>query len=85
VSISCIQVLNGNNKVLLKVTPNAFPCQKVIARKEPGDDGLVEFVQVRVNTDAMRCEWRVVTSLTCPMPLGSGSELVDSITSEAAR
>lgn len=39
-------MVNSHNKVLLRIAPNAFPCSKVLARREPGDEGLIEFVQV---------------------------------------
>lgn len=50
VSISAIQVVNSHNRVLLRIAPNAFPCSRVTARREPGDEGLVEFVQVGGNS-----------------------------------
>ena len=46
VSIASIRATSARGRVLLRVSPNSFPCTKVSVRKEPGDDGLVEFVQV---------------------------------------
>jgi hypothetical protein len=46
VSIAALVITNAQKRVLLRVAPNAFPSTKVVARKEPGDDSLVEFVQV---------------------------------------
>jgi hypothetical protein len=33
----------------MKISPNAFPCTKMSARKEMGEEGMIEFVQVRVD------------------------------------
>ncbi|KAL7269765.1 hypothetical protein RUND412_007559 [Rhizina undulata] len=44
-SIASLHITNAHKRVLLKITPNAFPSTKVLARKELGDESLVEFVQ----------------------------------------
>lgn len=48
-SIAAITVTNSNGKTLMKISPNAFPCTKMSARKEMGEEGMIEFVQVRVD------------------------------------
>lgn len=47
VSIAALEITNARGRILLRITPNAYPCSKVVAKKEPGDESLVEFVQVR--------------------------------------
>ena len=44
-SIASLTITNTRGKVLLNVVPNVFPATRVIARKDFGDDSLVEFVQ----------------------------------------
>ena len=44
-SIAALTVTNSKGKVLLNVVPNVFPATRVIARKEYGDDSLVEYIQ----------------------------------------
>jgi len=39
-------VLNSHGKVLLNVVPNVFPATRIIARKDYGDESLVEYIQV---------------------------------------
>ena len=48
VSIACLSVTNSRGKVLLNVFPNVFPATRIIARKDIGDESLVEYIQVRV-------------------------------------
>ena len=47
-SIASLQITNSQKRTLIKLVPNAYPCTKVLAKKELGDDALIEFVQVRV-------------------------------------
>ncbi|KAL9124966.1 MAG: hypothetical protein Q9217_005764 [Psora testacea] len=44
-SIASLTITNSKGKVLLSVVPNVYPATRVIARKEYGDDSLVEFIQ----------------------------------------
>ncbi|KAI5795184.1 hypothetical protein EDC01DRAFT_654432 [Geopyxis carbonaria] len=44
-SIASIEATNAQGRILLRITPNSFPSTKVLAKKEAGDEGLVEFVQ----------------------------------------
>lgn len=46
VSIASLTITNSRGKVLLSVVPNVYPATRVIARKEYGDESLVEYVQV---------------------------------------
>ena len=44
-AIASLTVTNAKGKILLNVVPNIYPATRVIARKDYGDDSLVEFVQ----------------------------------------
>ncbi|KAK7734366.1 hypothetical protein SLS57_000060 [Botryosphaeria dothidea] len=44
-SISALTVTNSRNRVLLNVTPNAFPATRFTAKRDFGDDSVVEYVQ----------------------------------------
>ena len=46
VSLASLSVTNSRGKVLLSVVPNVHPATRVIARKDYGDESLVEYVQV---------------------------------------
>ena len=46
VSIASLTVTNSRQKVLLNAVPNIYPATRIIARKDVGDDGLVEYIQV---------------------------------------
>lgn len=46
VSISSLTITNSRGKVLLNVVPNVYPATRIIARKDYGDESLVEYVQV---------------------------------------
>ena len=46
VSIACLSVTNSRGKVLLNVTPNVFPATRIIAKKDVGDESLVDYIQV---------------------------------------
>ena len=47
VSIVSLTVTNVKGKVLLNVVPNVYPATRVIARKDYGDESLVEYIQVK--------------------------------------
>ena len=47
VSIASLTITNSRGKVLLYVVPNVYPATRVIARKDFGDESLVEYIQVR--------------------------------------
>lgn len=44
-SITALTVTNARGKVLLNVVPNVYPATRVIARKDYGDESLVEYIQ----------------------------------------
>ncbi|CRG89849.1 putative ribosylation factor GTPase-activating protein cnt6 [Talaromyces islandicus] len=44
-AISSITVTNSRNRVLLHLSPNAFPATRYIAKRDAGDDSPVEYVQ----------------------------------------
>ena len=44
-TIASLTITNTKGKVLLNVVPNVYPATRVIARKDYGDDSLVEFIQ----------------------------------------
>ncbi len=44
-SIAALTITNAKGKVLLNVVPNVYPATRVIARKDFGDDSLVEYIQ----------------------------------------
>lgn len=44
-SIASLTITNAKGAVLLNIVPNVHPATRVIARKDFGDDSLVEFVQ----------------------------------------
>lgn len=46
VSIASLTIVNSRGKVLLKVVPNVYPATRIIARKDYGDESLVEYIQV---------------------------------------
>ena len=46
-SIASLTVTNSKGKVLLNVLPNVYPATRIIARKDYGDESLVEYIQVR--------------------------------------
>jgi len=50
VSIASLVITNAQKRPILRITPSSFPCSKIIAKKDPGDDSLVEFVQVLSHT-----------------------------------
>lgn len=44
-SLASLHITNGRGRLIVKIVPNAFPSSRVLAKKDPGDDGLVEYVQ----------------------------------------
>ncbi|EKG14561.1 Arf GTPase activating protein [Macrophomina phaseolina MS6] len=44
-SISALTVTNSRNRVLLNITPNAFPATRYTAKRDFGDDSVVDYVQ----------------------------------------
>ena len=44
-SIASLTITNSRGKILLSVVPNVYPATRIIARKDYGDDSLVEFIQ----------------------------------------
>lgn len=47
VSIASLTVTNSKGKILLNVVPNVYPATRIIARKDYGDESLVEYIQVK--------------------------------------
>lgn len=54
VSIASLTVLNNKGKILLNVVPNVYPATRVIARKDYGDESLVEYIQVKGSLECNR-------------------------------
>lgn len=46
VSIASISISNSRRR-LLTLSPNAFPAVRYAAKREPGDDAPIEYIQVR--------------------------------------
>ncbi|KAL8908745.1 MAG: hypothetical protein Q9207_000602 [Kuettlingeria erythrocarpa] len=44
-SISSLVITNSRRKVLLSIAPNGFPASRVTARRDPQDEGLIEYIQ----------------------------------------
>ncbi|KAI4120099.1 MAG: hypothetical protein LQ345_000055, partial [Seirophora villosa] len=44
-SIGSLVITNARRKVLLTVAPNAFPASRVTVRREPPDEGPIEYIQ----------------------------------------
>ncbi|CAI6341610.1 unnamed protein product [Periconia digitata] len=44
-SISALKISNNRNRTLLNVSPNAFPASRYAAKREMGDESVVEYVQ----------------------------------------
>ncbi|KAF3176519.1 hypothetical protein TWF788_008005 [Orbilia oligospora] len=44
-TITSLVVTNSRKKPIVSITPNAFPSTRAVAKKEIGDDALVEYVQ----------------------------------------
>jgi Arf-GAP with SH3 domain, ANK repeat and PH domain-containing protein len=46
VSLASLSITNSRRRMLLNVVPNSFPSTRIIAKRETGDDNVVEYVQV---------------------------------------
>lgn len=46
VSVAALSIKTGRNRTLLNITPNAFPATRYNARRDLGDESVVEYVQV---------------------------------------
>ncbi|KAJ4370770.1 hypothetical protein N0V83_005292 [Neocucurbitaria cava] len=44
-SVASLNIVNARNRTLLNITPNAFPATRYGARREFGDDSVVEYIQ----------------------------------------
>ncbi|KAL8706140.1 MAG: hypothetical protein Q9201_000775 [Fulgogasparrea decipioides] len=44
-SIASLIVTNSRQKVILSITPNAFPASRITAKRDPSDEGLIEYIQ----------------------------------------
>ncbi|KAF3940246.1 hypothetical protein ABW19_dt0207702 [Dactylella cylindrospora] len=44
-TVSSLQITNAKKKTLLSITPNAFPSTRAVAKRDIGDDSLIEYVQ----------------------------------------
>ncbi|OCK84143.1 centaurin-beta-2 [Lepidopterella palustris CBS 459.81] len=44
-SVANLTITNSRNRILLNITPNAFPASRYTARRDVGDDSVVEYVQ----------------------------------------
>ncbi|KAM5471199.1 hypothetical protein MauCBS54593_003539 [Microsporum audouinii] len=44
-SISSLVITNQRGLVILNIAPNAFPASRITARRDPGDDTPIEFIQ----------------------------------------
>ncbi|KAF1984494.1 ArfGap-domain-containing protein [Aulographum hederae CBS 113979] len=44
-SIAALQITNSRRRVLLNLTPNAFPASRYVAKKGIGDDSVVDYIQ----------------------------------------
>lgn len=57
VSIASLTVTNSKGKILLNVVPNVYPATRIIARKDYGDESLVEYIQVKKTCSARITSW----------------------------
>lgn len=44
-SITSLTITNGKGRILLNIVPNIYPATRVIARKDHGDESLVDYIQ----------------------------------------
>ncbi|KAL8719933.1 MAG: hypothetical protein Q9225_003136 [Loekoesia sp. 1 TL-2023] len=44
-SIASLVITNSRRKVLLTITPNAFPASRIVAKREPPDENPIEYIQ----------------------------------------
>ncbi|KAH0560016.1 hypothetical protein GP486_003461 [Trichoglossum hirsutum] len=45
VSLASVSITNSRRRTLLNLVPNSFPSTRVIAKRDTGDDSLVEYIQ----------------------------------------
>ena len=50
VSVASLNITNARNRTLLNVSPNAFPATRYTARRDFGDDSVVEYIQVNASS-----------------------------------
>ncbi|KAF2265670.1 ARF GTPase-like protein activator [Lojkania enalia] len=46
-SIAALSITNSRNRTLLNISPNAFPASRFNAKRETGDDSVIEYIQAR--------------------------------------
>ena len=68
-------MLNNKGKILLNIVPNVYPATRVIARRDYGDESLVEYIQVKGSIEGNRTSlltWSIFqdpeSSPTSPLP-----------------
>ncbi|KAF2176668.1 centaurin-beta-2 [Zopfia rhizophila CBS 207.26] len=44
-SVAALSVTNARNRTLLNISPNSFPATRYIARRDVGDDSVIEYIQ----------------------------------------
>jgi hypothetical protein len=44
--VAALNITNARNRTLLNITPNAFPATRYGARRDLGDDSVIEYIQV---------------------------------------
>ncbi|KAL5122016.1 hypothetical protein ACEQ8H_000232 [Pleosporales sp. CAS-2024a] len=44
-SVAALNITNARNRTLLNVTPNAFPATRYAARRDLGDDSVIDYIQ----------------------------------------
>ncbi|ORY00015.1 centaurin-beta-2 [Clohesyomyces aquaticus] len=44
-SVSALSITNGRNRTLLNISPNAYPSTRYTAKREIGDDAVIEYIQ----------------------------------------
>ncbi len=43
--MAALNITNAHNRTLLHISPNAFPATRYAAKREPGDDTVIEYIQ----------------------------------------
>lgn len=46
-TVSSLSVTDSRRRHICTIVPNAFPASKLSATRDPGDGGMIEYVQVR--------------------------------------
>ncbi|KAH0543490.1 hypothetical protein FGG08_002158 [Glutinoglossum americanum] len=44
-SLASLSITNSRRRTLLNIVPNSFPSTRIIAKRDTGDDGVVEYIQ----------------------------------------